>query len=163
MMAVVSVSLFFLFFSFFLWSLELVVTSAEKMFLLCKTILKVRSVIIIQTFLGKRTSFWFQSLFRERLPYSIHHWTCRSSFSFQLADLLSLFILLPSFDAGSLLGVKTPSFQWHWERLEAYHRFWLNPDFFLARGFDFLLSLGVTTPIITPLMAISCAGSFGND
>ena len=40
------------------------------------------------------------------LPYSIHlHYTSWSSISFQLADLLSLFTLLPCFDAGSPVGV----------------------------------------------------------
>ena len=47
MMAVVSVSLFFLYF-LCLWSLELGVTSAEKLlYLLCKTKLKVSYLIII--------------------------------------------------------------------------------------------------------------------
>ena len=47
MMAVVSVSLFFLYF-LCLWSLQLGVTSAEKLLcLLCKTILKVNYLIII--------------------------------------------------------------------------------------------------------------------
>ena len=46
MMAVVSVSLFFLYF-LCLWSLQLGVTSAEKLSLLCKTILKVSYLIII--------------------------------------------------------------------------------------------------------------------
>ena len=33
----------------------------------------------------------------------------------------------------------------------------------LARGVDFALSLGVTTPLITPVMGISCPGSVGKD
>ena len=36
-----------------------------------------------------------------------HHSTCRSSLSFQLADLLSLYIFFPCFNAGNHLGVKT--------------------------------------------------------
>ena len=28
---------------------------------------------------------------------------------------------------------------------------------------DFVLSLGLTTPLITPIMGISCPGSFGKD
>ena len=35
--------------------------------------------------------------------------------------------------------------------------------FSLARGFDFVLSLGVTTPLITPVMGICCPGSFWKD
>ena len=35
--------------------------------------------------------------------------------------------------------------------------------FSLARGFDFVLSLGVTTPLITPVMDMSCPVSFGKN
>ena len=35
--------------------------------------------------------------------------------------------------------------------------------FSVARGFDFVLSLGVTTPLITPVMGNCCPGSFGKD
>ena len=47
--------------------------------------------------------------------------------SFQLVDLLFLFILLPCYHAGSFLEVKSLSFQWHWDRLETYERFWKDP------------------------------------
>ena len=47
----------------------------------------------------------------ESLPYSIHHHkNSRSHLSFQPADLLSLFILLPCFDAGRPFGAKSLSF-----------------------------------------------------
>ena len=42
--------------------------------------------------LGKGKVFWLQSLFRLCPHYSIHPKTSRSSLSFQLADLLSMFI-----------------------------------------------------------------------
>ena len=73
MMAVVSVSLFFLCF-LCLWFLLLGVTSAWKLLcLLRKIILKVRSLIIILWIsLKKGRVFWFQSLFSVCLPYSIH-------------------------------------------------------------------------------------------
>ena len=35
--------------------------------------------------------------------------------------------------------------------------------FSLARGFDFVLSLGVTDQLITSVMGISCLGSFWKD
>ena len=35
--------------------------------------------------------------------------------------------------------------------------------FTLARGFEFVLSLGVTTPLITPVIETSFPGSFGKD
>ena len=35
--------------------------------------------------------------------------------------------------------------------------------FYLARGFDFVLSLVVMTPLITPVMGKSCPGSVGKD
>ena len=35
--------------------------------------------------------------------------------------------------------------------------------FSLAGAFDFVLSLGVTTPLITPVMEMSCSGSVGKD
>ena len=58
-------------------------------------------------FLGKWRVFWFQSLFRVSLFSSIHHETSSSNLPFELADLGSLFILLPCFRAGSPLAVKT--------------------------------------------------------
>ena len=91
---------------------------------------------------------------------SLESW---SSLSSQLGDLLSLFILLPCFDPVRLFGVKTPSFYWHWERLKTCHRFWYDVDFFSHKGFDFFLSLGVTTPLTTPVMGLSCLGSFAKD
>ena len=35
--------------------------------------------------------------------------------------------------------------------------------FSLARGFDIVLALGVTTPCKTPVKGNSCPGSFGKD
>ena len=55
----------------------------------------------------------------------------------------SLFILLPCFDAGSLLEVKTST---DFDKILTFS---------LARRFDFVLSLGVTAPIITTVMGIS--------
>ena len=78
--------------------------------LLCKTILKVRYLInILWISLEKGECFDFNHPLGFLL-YSIHHhYTYRLSLSFQLADLLSLFVLPTCFDAGSPLEVKTPS------------------------------------------------------
>ena len=81
-----------------------------KMCLLCKTILKVRYLInILWISLEKGECFDFNHPLGFLL-YSIHHHdTYRLSLSFQLADLLSLFVLPTCFDAGNPLEVKTPS------------------------------------------------------
>ena len=94
------------------WCLEIVVC------LSCKTIHKVSIWSLFCVFPWKSECFNLNNSLGY-LPYSIHHhWTSWLSLSFQLADLLSLFILLSCFDVVSPLGVQPPSFWWHLERLE---------------------------------------------
>ena len=45
---------------------------------------------------------------------------------------------------------------------KTYHRFWKDPDLFSSKGIWLILSVGVTTPVITPVMGTtSCPGSLG--
>ena len=93
-----------------------------------------------------------QENFLGSLAYLIYHHLCY---------LPSLFILLPWFDASSLLGVKTPFLNDTGKDQKITTDFDKILTFCLARGFAFVLSLGVTTPLITPVRCISYLGCFG--
>lgn len=50
--------------------------------------------------------------------------------------------------------------QWHWEKIETTD-FVINLTFWSTRGFDFVLSFSVKSPLTTPVMNIDWNGGFG--
>ena len=84
-----------------------------------------------------------------------HHKTSRSILSFQLADLLTLFILFHGFMLLAHWDCKLPPLNDTRKDKKLTTYFEKILTFSLARGFDLDLSLGVTNPMITPVMGIS--------
>ena len=76
------------------------------------------------------------------------------SLSFQPTDLLSLLIFIPCFNAGNFFGVKAPLNDIAKDKYLTTD-FVMDLTFLLARGFDFVLSLGVTTTLITQSLALT--------
>ena len=93
------------------------------------------------------------------LLYFIHqNQRNRSGLSFQLADLLSLFIFVPCFNVGNSFEARTP-------RKNTEEDKKLTTDFVMdwrdfLMCFDFVLSLGVQDPLITPVVSIDWIVSF---
>ena len=85
----------------------------------------------------------------------INHKASRSSLSFQLADLLTLFILFHALILVAHWECKLPPLNGTGKDYKLKTDFEKILTFSLAREFDLVLSLGVTTPLITPVMGIS--------
>ena len=85
----------------------------------------------------KRESFDFSHSLGNS-PYFIHqNFTSRSSSSFQLANLLSLFIFVPCCDACSSFGAKT-LLNGTGKDQKLTTDFVMDLTFWLAKGFDFV-------------------------
>ena len=156
-MAVMSISLFFLYF-LCLWSLLLGVTIAEKLLcLLCKTILKVSYLIIILWISFKMGDCFdfnhslgcvYPTLYTIRLLGRVYHFSLLICYpySFYFHALMMVAFGSQNFFLSMILG-KTRNLTW-------------ILTFSQARGFDSLLSLGVATLLVTPVMGISYPGRF---
>ena len=84
-----------------------------------------------------------------------HHKTCSSCLPFNLADLLMPFILFHVLMLVRHWECKRPPLNDTGKDQKLTTDFEKILTFSLARGFDLVLSLGVTTPLITPVMGIS--------
>ena len=112
-------------------------------------------------FLGKGRVLWFQLLFREFILWSkIRIRLLAQIYCFSLLICYSYSFLFHALMLVTLLEEAKAPLNDTGKDYKLNLKFVMNLSFWFARGFDFVLSLDVTIPLLTQVMRIDWIGSF---